>query len=156
MRHIRRHRAATSLLVALGLLATAGAAWAFWKAGGSGSGAGSASNPMSVSIAPAAAGTALFPGASADVTAIVTNPNGFRVRVAALALDTTHGQAGFDVDGAHSGCSTAALSYTTQSAGWWVAAHDALTVTLSGAVSLAPSAASACQGATFTVYLRAS
>ena len=68
------------------------------------------------------------------------------------------------MDGGHSGCSVATLSYTTQTnggAGWTVPARvgivdGTLAITLSNALSMGAGAASACQGATFTVYLAAS
>ena len=51
-----------------------------------------------------------------------------------------------------------ALGFTTQTDGWVVAARSGgvdgtLSVTLPNALAMAPNAASACQGATFTVYL---
>ncbi len=60
-------------------------------------------------------------------------------------------------------CGTSTLAYTPQTgpgAGWSVPARagavdGTLAVTLSQAVSMGTTAASSCQGATFTVYLRA-
>ena len=61
------------------------------------------------------------------------------------------------VDAAHPGCAVSTLGFTTQTnggAGWTVAGHGSLPVTLAGALSMSASAANACQGATFTVYLK--
>ena len=53
----------------------------------------------------------------------VTNPNPGQIRVGSLALDTSQGTGGFAVDGGHSGCGLATLSFATQTnggAGWTV------------------------------------
>ena len=60
------------------------------------------------------------------------------------------------MDGGHSGCGLAPLSFTTQTnggAGWTVPGSGSLPVTLTDALSMGTGAANACQGATFTVYL---
>ncbi len=87
----------------------------------------------------------------------VTNPNAAQIRVGSLALDTSQGTGGFAVDGAHSACGLATLSFTTQTnggAGWTVPGSGALPVTLTNALSMGNGAANACQGAAFTVYLK--
>ena len=86
----------------------------------------------------------------------VTNPNAAEIRVGSLALDTGQGNGGFAVDGAHSGCGLAPLSFVTQTnagAGWTVPASGVLSVTLTNALSMGTGAANACQGASFSVYL---
>ena len=92
----------------------------------------------------------------------ITNPNNFRVRIDSLVLDTSQGTSGFDVDGGHSSCDTSVLGFTTQnnsSAGWFVPAKvggtdGSLSLDLSNAISMSSAAANACQGASFTVYLK--
>jgi hypothetical protein len=74
-----------------------------------------------------------------------------------LALDTTQGTSGFAADAAHAACALAALSFATQSnggAGWTVPGGSVVALTLPNAISMSTNAANACQGATFTVYLR--
>jgi hypothetical protein len=61
------------------------------------------------------------------------------------------------VDAAHPGCVVSTLSFTTQTnggAGWTVPGNGSLPLTLASALSMSTSAANACQGATFTVYLK--
>ena len=88
----------------------------------------------------------------------ITNPNVVDIRVGSLALDTSQGTGGFAVDGGHSGCGLAVLSFTTQTnagAGWTVTGSGNLSVTVTNALSMTTAAANACQGASFTVYLAA-
>ena len=75
-------------------------------------------------------------------------------------LDITQGASGFGVDAAHAAasCGTGSLSFTTQTnagAGWTIPAHGSLPITLANALSMNINAVNACQGASFTVYLKA-
>jgi hypothetical protein len=111
-----------------------------------------------VTLSPATPTAALVPGGSASVVLTVTNPNVSSIRVGSLALDTGQGTGGFAVDGGHSGCVLTTLSFATQTnagAGWTVAGSGNLSVTLTNALSMTATAANACQGASFTVYLAA-
>jgi hypothetical protein len=138
--------------------ATATAAVAYWTTRGSGSGSITAETVASVTLSPGTATTDLYPGTSGDVAVSVANGNTYRAYIGSLVLNTGAGTNGVSVDGAHSGCDPAALSYTAQSnggAGWFVAASATLDLDLANAVALDTTAASACQGATFTLYLAA-
>jgi len=84
-------------------------------------------------------------------------PNPGAVKVGSLSLDSTQGNAGFAVDGAHAACGVAALSFTTQTnggAGWTIPASGSSVLSLANALSMSTNAANACQGANFTVYLK--
>ena len=110
-----------------------------------------------LTLSPATPSAQLYPGGQATVVLTVTNPNAAQIRVGSLALDTSQGTGGFAVDGAHSGCGLAPLSFTTQTnggAGWTLPASGVLPVTLTNALSMGTGAANACQGAAFTVYLK--
>jgi hypothetical protein len=147
------------LPAALALIVTA-VAFAWFTASGSGTGAASADNPtVAITIGPGTPTAGLYPGGDADVAATLTNANPYAVHIDQLSLDTSAGTNGFSVDGGHSGCNVSTLGYTTQSAGWTVpkkvgATDGTLDVDLASAISMSPSAASACQGATFTVHLK--
>jgi hypothetical protein len=146
-----------ALVVGL-VLAVAGAAYAYWSTSGSGSAAAATGTPAELMITPGTPTGQLYPGGQADVVLTLTNPNPASVRVGSLAVDTSQGTNGYAVDGAHSGCAVSALTFTTQTnggAGWTVPGSGSLPVTLAHAVSMATSADNACQGASFTVYLRA-
>lgn len=159
--HMARRRRRLPRILALattGTLVLAGTAFAYWAVSGSGLAAATTSGAAPVTLTPGTPSAALYPGGQAAVVLSITNPNTVPVSVGSLALDTAQGVGGFAVDGAHSGCSASALSYQTQTnggAGWDIPAGATVPVTLAGALSMATSAANACQGATFIVYLRA-
>jgi hypothetical protein len=159
----RRMLAAIVIVIAVVIVGIGGAgvAYAYWSAGGSGSGAGATGTTVPLTLSSGTPSAGLLPGASSDVVLTITNTNTSSVKVTSLALDTTQGTGGFSVDSGHSGCALTALSFGTQTnggAGWTVpgkvgAVNGTLTVTLSSALAMSVSAANACQGATFTVYL---
>jgi hypothetical protein len=158
---IRRRLAVLGVLLVLLGIPVGGVAWSYWSAGGSGTGTGANGTLAAVSLTPGSPAAGLYPGGSTDVVLTATNSNASAVKIGSLLLDTGQGTGGFSVDGGHSGCSVAALGYTTQSnggAGWSVPArvgvvNGTLSITLTNALVLTAAAASACQGATFTVYL---
>jgi hypothetical protein len=150
-------RVPTVVLVVSLMLAVAGGAFAYWRALGSGSASAATGTTASLTISPATVAAQLYPGGQADVVLTLTNPGSASVRVGSLAVDTSQGTNGYAVDGAHSGCAVSALTFTTQTnggAGWTVPGSGSLPVTLANALSMTTAAANACQGASFSVYLR--
>ncbi len=127
-----------------------------------GAAAGASTTPQQVTVTAGTPATQLFPGDQAAVAVTLGNPNAFPVRVGSLALNTTQGTGGYAVDAGHASCGVAALSYATQDnggTGWTVpprvgGVDGSLAVQLTGALSMSLSAPNACQGASFTVYLR--
>jgi hypothetical protein len=145
------------VLAAALVLGVAGAAFAYWQTSGTGSAAAATGAPASLTISPGTPAAQLYPGGQADVVLTLTNPGAASVRVGSLAVDTSQGSNGFAVDGAHSGCAVSALDLPIQTnggAGWTVPGNGSLPITLGDALSMTTSAANACQGASFTVYLR--
>ena len=143
---------------------SAGAAWAYLTSAGSGAGSGGVS--VSLQAMTLSSGTptaALYPGGTADVALSASNPNSSALRITSLALDTSQGTGGFAVDGGHSSCSASTLQFTSQNNGgngWTVPAKSgstdgSLSIDLANAISMTTGAANACQGASFTVYLKA-
>src|SRR5262245_56314107 len=142
-----------AMVTMLLLVALVGAAFAYWSGPGIGAAAASSGATVDLTISPATPSAQLYPGGQAAVTLSLTNPSAASVRVGSLVLDTSQGTSGFAVDGAHSGCAVSALSFTTQTnggAGWTVPGSGSLPLTLGNALSMATSAANACQGAAFT------
>lgn len=138
--------------------ATFGTASAYWRGSGGGAGSAGTATTQAVTLSPATGAAQLYPGGQAGVVLSITNPNPGSVRVGSLALETTQGTGGFAVDGGHSACGVSSLSFATQTnggSGWTIPGGGSLPITLATALSMNTSAASACQGATFTVYLRA-
>ena len=158
-----RRRASMALVAAvLGLALPGGAAVAFWTSSGRAPGTSAAGTALPRTVTAGAATAGLHPGGTSAVALVLSNPNTFPAQVPSLVLDTTQGTAGFAVDAAHSGCGLGTLSFTTQTnagAGWSVPArvgvtNGQLTLSLTGAVAMGLTAADACQGATFTVFLK--
>jgi len=148
------------LAVVVLTLGLGGGAIAYWGGGGAGNGTGSSGEVVAVTLSHGTPAADLFPGGAADVKLTVSNPNAAEVRLGSLALDTSRGTGGFAVDGDHSACGVASLSYATQTTGWTVpgrvgAVNGTRSVTLTDALSMSAGAANSCQGAQFTVYLAA-
>jgi len=162
MRLPRRHARMALVAAVLGLALPGGAAVAFWSSSGSGPGTAATGTALPLAVTAGAATAGLHPGGTSAVALVLSNPNTFPAQVPSLVLDTTQGTAGFAVDAAHSGCALGTLSFTTQTnggAGWSVPArvgvtNGQLTLSLTGAVAMGVSAADACQGAAFTVFLK--
>ena len=154
------HRKKRILLLGIAILALSaiGVAIAAWTTGGSGSGQASAGTAASMSISAGTPSSSLYPTASADVAAVISNPNPYKVHVSSIALGA------ITVDGGHSGCNTGSVSVTSpqdnSGSGWDVpaksgAVNGTLNVDMANAISMSNAANDSCQGATFTVALTA-
>ena len=157
-----RRTGATLAAAALALVALSVGAFAFWTAAGSGSGSVTvAAGPQPVTFTLGTPTSLLYPGHSASVAIVARNPNTYSVHIASLAQATDPG-AIFTVDGGHSGCDVAVLSFVAQNnggSGWTVPAKlgstdGTLTIEMPSALEMTAGAAYACQGATFGVRLR--
>lgn len=154
-----RHRYAVALAGVLALL-LGGVAVAYWRGPGTGGASATTGTSLALTLSPGSTTTALLPGGSADVALTVSNPNTFAAKISALQLATGQGSGGYAVDGGHSGCGLSVLTYTASSTGWTVparsgATNGSLSIDLPAALAMSSSAASACQGATFSIYLTA-
>lgn len=151
------HVIKAALLVAtiFALVAGAGGSWAYVTSHGTGTATTAAGAVNAVTLTPATPTSALYPGASADIALTVSNPNGAGVVIPSLALDTSRGTSGISVDGAHAGCDPSSVTFTAGGTGWTIPAHaSAYQIDLPGAIAMTTSASDACQGASFTVYLK--
>lgn len=156
----RSRRVVVTAILSVALVAVGAVAFASWRATGTGTGTATAGTALAVSLSPGVPTGALFPGGTTSVALTVTNPNGFPVRLGSFARDAARGTDGFAVDATHSACPVTTLSFTTQApaGGWTIPAKvgttsGSLPVQLAGSLSMGIGAASACQGASFTVYL---
>lgn len=137
-------------------LLVSGSAYGYWSTTGTGSGTAGSGTAVALTLSPGMPTSRLYPGGIADVALSITNPNTFVVRVSRLSLDTTQGTGGFSVDASHTGCGLGTLSFTPQTNGgngWDVPAGGVLPVSLNGSLTMDTSAANACQGATFSIFL---
>jgi hypothetical protein len=135
-----------------------GIAIAAWTTGGTGSGQAQAGSAASLTISAGTPSSSLYPTASADVAATISNPNPYKVHVSSIALGAV------TVDAGHSGCNTSSVTVTSPQtntgSGWDVpaksgAVNGSLNVDLTNAISMDNTANDSCQGATFTVALTA-
>ena len=162
MRTLKLGSKKTRVIVILALViagSVIGVAIAAWTTGGSGSGQASAGTAASMTISAGTPSTNLYPTASADVAAVVSNPNPYKVHVSSVSLGAV------TVDAGHSACNTGASvsvtsPQTNSGAGWDVpaksgAVNGSLNLDLANAISMDNVANDSCQGATFTVALTA-
>ncbi|MDQ1632284.1 MAG: hypothetical protein QOC80_2256 [Frankiaceae bacterium] len=125
-----------------------GGAYAYWSTTGSGQGA-AVTRTMTVATESLTAGDAapskqLLPGRSADAVIKVRNPNAFSVTLVSVAGTTP--------PSADNGCSPTGVTFRDATGlRTGIAAGATTVVSLPSAVSMSPAAASACQGATFTI-----
>jgi hypothetical protein len=148
-----------TLLAVLVVAAVAiGVAFAAWTTGGSGSGQAQAGSATSMTISAGTPSASLYPTASSDVAATISNPNPYKVHVSSISLGAV------SVDAGHSGCNLVSVSVTSPQdnggSGWDVpaksgGANGSLNVDLTNAISMSNAANDSCQGATFTVALTA-
>jgi hypothetical protein len=158
----RRHAALLLVTTAIAVGAAAGAV-AYWQGNGSGSATTVLANVQSLSLQPGTPTAQLYPGADSNVGVLVSNPNSSFVQVGSIVLDSTAPEP-FAVDPDHSGCEVSALSFVAQDnggAGWRIppragSTDGSLAIDMPAAMKMSVAAANACQGATFTVRLKAS
>ena len=139
------------------LLAVVGSVLGYWRAPGGGTATASTRTSLPVTVSPATASTQVYPGGRSAVGLTVGNPNPADAHIGSLSLDTASGAGGFAVDSDHPGCGVTSLSFSTQTngtTGWTVPANGSLGIALADALSMGTAAPNACQGATFTVYLK--
>ena len=157
MRATRRRGLVVTVLLPVLMAGATGVGFAYWTRSGAGSGSGTTGTTQAVTLTPGSASNQLFPGGQSAVAVTVTNPNPGSVKVGSISIDTTQGTNGFTVDGAHSTCGVAALSFATQTnggTGWTIPASGSSVLSLASSLSMSTNAANACQGASFTVYLK--
>jgi hypothetical protein len=151
------------LLIATALAAAAAGALAYWQGSGSGSATTVLADIQSLSLQPGTPTAQLYPGGNSSVGVLVSNPNSSFVQVGSIVLDPSAPEP-FAVDPDHSGCDVSALSFLAQDnsgAGWRIppragSTDGSLAIDMPAAMKMSAAAASACQGATFTVQLKAS
>lgn len=157
--HLASKKRKLTVAAILAVAATAiGVAFAAWTTGGSGSGQAQAGSATSMTISAGTPGSSLYPTASSDVAATISNPNPYKVHVSSIALGAV------SVDAGHSGCNLGSVTVTSpqdnSGSGWDVPAksggvNGSLNVDLTNAISMSNAANDSCQGATFTVALTA-
>jgi hypothetical protein len=131
--------------VALVLPAGIGVGYAGWGSSGTGQGEAKATTAASLQVAPGAASSQLYPGATGDVKFSVTNPNTYPVTVTGWNTVSITGTDKAGCTAAHFTLNTGTITSPT------VAAGATSTVTVTGGIAMTSGAPDACQGAAVTV-----
>jgi ferric-dicitrate binding protein FerR (iron transport regulator) len=154
---------ATVLLVAIAIaVAVAAAGFAYWRGSGNGAATTVLANVQSITMQPGTQTAQLYPGGESNVSVVLSNPNSTFIQVGSIVLDPNASQP-FAVDSNHSACQVSALSFVAQDnggTGWRIPPHagstdGSLLIDMPAAMKMSVAAANACQGATFTVQLKA-
>jgi hypothetical protein len=135
-------------LGAIGVVAVAGAAFAYFTASGSGTGSVSAGTSSAVTLHGSVA-TALYPGTSSTVNFTVDNPSQASQRVHQIQL------ASVTTDAGHSGCVMSDFTMPTVTVDQIFPSGNGQAVTATGTLTMAETGLNqdACQGAPLTLHL---
>lgn len=144
---------------AVGLIMT-GVAFAYWTSGGSGSGQATAGTAATVTFASGTVTSTLFPGGTADVATLVTNPNPYAVLISGLSAGTiTSGTGGnaCDTNGNHVSfnvpTSYPSTTYRVPAKAGVSGGPAAFSIDIANGASMAINSDTTCQGKTFTIPL---
>lgn len=145
----RRRRIGVLAVLFLALL-SGSVAVASWLVDGTGPGAAKASTVVELTVSAGTPTASLYPGATGDLAARVSNPNPFPVTLTgatfgAVTVTPLSGQT-CTVD-------DVAVSGPVSLSGITVPANSGAAVTVPGALTMLSTAADGCQGATFTVQV---
>ena len=163
MSRLGRRRAAVLLAATVIAVGAVAVAVAYWQGNGNGNATTVLANIQPLSLQAGAPTAQLYPGGDSSVDVLVSNPNSSFVQIGSIVLDPSAPQP-FGVDPGHSGCDVSVLSFLAQNnggTGWRIppragSTDGSLAIDLPAALKMGVAAANACQGATFTVQLKAS
>ncbi len=149
----RRRRRARHLLAAFVLVAAmsgaGGAAYAYFTTVGTGHGSATVGTALGVTV-EAATGTVsseLIPGASADLTLTLTNPNAFAVRITSIQQNGS-----VTAVGGVGTCTTSGVTVpTNNSLSVALASGSHVVVHVPNGVQMSTASESGCQGASFQI-----
>ena len=145
------------LALAVAAASIASLAFAAWLSSGTGSAyakAGSAEVLSTVDVSASTTAT-LYPGATGDALIKISNPNPYPVRITSVSLNGTNTD--ITPDAGHATCSPTGVSFSNRT-GLTIdvpaksgGVNGLVEATLTGAVSMANTSSTNCQGATFTI-----
>jgi hypothetical protein len=152
--HWKTKKRALTGLACLGVLALAGAAYAYFSTTGSGTGTATVGSSSTVTL-HATVSSSLYPGTSSPVSFTVDNPSSGSQRVGTISLGS------ITVDAGHSTCSTVItggnpdFTMAAVTVNHVFASGNGQTVTPTGTLTMNETGVSqdACQGATLTLHL---
>ena len=152
----RRGKVILSIAAAAAVIVNAGVAWAYWKLDGAGTAAAVAGSAVGLQLHGRSDGSKpLYPGGTTDLTVTVINNNDFPVKITSVAA----GAGDVTADAAHrdGGCRTTGVVVSSDvlDVAWEVPENTTDVFTVPGGLMMTNSSDSACQGATFTIPVRA-
>lgn len=138
--------AASTVVTAVALTGLGSTAYALWTTNGTGSVTTSASTAQALTASPVTVTSGLlYPGATADATITVDNPNPYAVTITSVAGGRATSDKGAACD------ASTGVAFATQSGSFVVPAGGSRTLTLPHAVSMSNASDTSCQGAVFTL-----
>jgi hypothetical protein len=152
-----RTRAILSAAAAAAIVVNAGAAWLYWRITGSETGHRDSGNAVELALrARSDLNRPLLRGQTGNLTVSVVNDNDFPIRITWIAPGP--GTVVADAEHRDRGCKAAAVWMTGPrfEVSWEVQRNTVGAFTLAGALAMRADADAACDGATFTVPVRAS
>jgi hypothetical protein len=152
----RRGKVILSVAAAAAVLVNAGAAWAYWSLHGDGDAVAVAGSAIELKLQGRSDDSKpLYPGGTTNLTVTVTNQNNFPVKITSLSPGP--GSVAADPDHRNGGCRTTGVVVAEEviTVAWEVPKNAIGVFTVPDGVKMTNSSDSACQGATFTIPVRA-
>jgi hypothetical protein len=153
----RRTRAILGIAAAAAVVVNAGAAWVYWQITESGTGQASSGAPVELALRGRSdLADVLRRGEIGNLTVNVANDNDYPIQIQSVAAGT--GNIVADPEHRDAGCTEAAVTFSRPrfDVRWDVQRNTIGAFTIAGALSMRKDAQRACDGATFTVPVRAS
>ncbi len=152
----RRGKVILGVAAALAVLVNAGAAWAYWMLNGEGTGVAVAGSTVELKLTGRSDDSKpLYPGGTTNLTVTVTNQNNFPVKITSVSPGENPVTA--DPEHRDAGCRTTGVvvAKDVMVVSWEVPRNTIGVFTVPDGVRMTNSSDSACQGATFTIPVRA-
>ena len=152
----RRGKMILGVAAATAVLANAGAAWAYWALQGDGDAVAVAGRAVELKLQGRSDDSKqLFPGGTSNLTVTVTNQNDFPVKITSLSPGS--GTVTADAQHRSEGCRNTGVVVVQAviDVSWQVPKNTIGVFTVANGLKMTNSSDSACQGATFTIPVRA-
>ena len=152
----RRGKVILSIAAAAAVMVNAGVAWAYWKLEGAGTAAAVAGSAVELKLQGRSDDSKpLYPGGTTNLSVTVTNQNDFPVKITSVSP----GSGDVTADSGHreGGCRTTGVVVAADvlAVAWEVPKNTIGVFTVPDGLKMTNSSDSACQGATFTIPVRA-
>jgi hypothetical protein len=152
----RRGKLIISVAAAIAVIVNAGAAWAYWSLRGEGQAVAVAGSAVELKLQGRSDDSRpLYPGGTADLTVTVTNQNAFPVKVTSVSPGA--GKVTADSDHRDAGCQNTGVlvAQDVVAVSWEVPKNTIGVFTVPDGLRMTNNSDSACQGATFTIPVKA-